>query len=98
MGCPASQWLTQIDHLRQAITEKVIGHGAAFKNFQKTGSIEYLFESSDYLDSPHITSIHVVCRGFAGPTKYLFESSDQLDSLQITNIHAGCRVYAGTTV
>jgi hypothetical protein len=47
--------MTKIDHLIQAITEKIIGHGAAFKNSQKTGSIEYLFESSDHPDSPQIT-------------------------------------------
>jgi hypothetical protein len=44
-------------HLIQAITEKVIGHGAAFKNSQKTGSTEYLFESSDHPDSPQISRI-----------------------------------------
>jgi hypothetical protein len=62
------QRVAQIDHLIQAVTEKVIGHGAAFKNSQKTGSIEYLFESSDHRDSPQITSIHAGCRGFAGAT------------------------------
>jgi len=39
------------------------------KNSQKTGSIEYLFESSDHPDSPHITSIHAGCWGLAGTTK-----------------------------
>jgi hypothetical protein len=62
--------VAQIDHLIQAVAEKVIGHGAAFKNSQKTGSIGYLFESSDHPDSPQITSIHAGCRGFAGATKY----------------------------
>jgi len=61
--------VTQIDHLIQAVAEKIIGHGAAFKNFKKTRSIEYLFESSDHQDSPHITSIHEGCRGFSGPTR-----------------------------
>jgi hypothetical protein len=37
------QWVAQIDHLIQVGTEKVIGHAAAFKNSQKTASIEYLF-------------------------------------------------------
>jgi hypothetical protein len=60
--------VAQIDHLIQAIAEKVIGHGAAFKNSQKTGSIEYLFESSDHPDSPQISSIHAGFRGFAGTT------------------------------
>jgi hypothetical protein len=62
--------VAQIDHLVQAVAEKVIGHGAAFKNSQKTGAIEYLFESYDHPDSPHITSIHAGCSGFAGPTFY----------------------------
>jgi hypothetical protein len=44
--------VAQIDHLIQAVAEKVTGHGAAFKNSQKTGSIEYLFESFDHPDSP----------------------------------------------
>jgi hypothetical protein len=61
--------MAQIDHLIQAVAEKVIGHGAAFKNSQKTGSIEYLFESSDHPDSPQISSIHAGLRGFAGTTK-----------------------------
>jgi len=52
------QWVAQIDHLVQAVAEKVIGHGAAFKNSQKTDSIEYLFESSGHPDSPQITSLH----------------------------------------
>ncbi|PUE49517.1 hypothetical protein B9Z45_15710 [Limnohabitans sp. 2KL-17] len=52
------QWVAQIDHLIQAVTEKVIGHGAAFTNYQKTDSIEYLFESFGYPDSPQITSVH----------------------------------------
>jgi hypothetical protein len=60
--------MAQIDHLIEAIAEKVIGHGAAFKNSQKTASIEYLFESSDHPDSPQITSIHGGSRGFAGAT------------------------------
>ncbi len=46
----------------------VIAHGAAFKNAQKTGSFEYLFESSDHPDSPHITIVHAGFRGFAEPT------------------------------
>jgi hypothetical protein len=58
--------VAQIDHLIQAITEKVIGHGAAFKDSQKTGSIEYLLESSDFPDSPQITSIKAGFRSFAG--------------------------------
>lgn len=62
------QRVAQIDHLIQAVAEKVIGHGAAFRNSQKTGSIEYLFESSDHPDLPHITSVHAACRGFAGTT------------------------------
>jgi hypothetical protein len=62
--------MAQIDHLIQAITEKVIGHGAAFKNSQKTGSIEYLSESSDHPDSPQSTSIHAGFRGFAGTTNF----------------------------
>jgi hypothetical protein len=57
--------VAQIDHLVQAVVGKGIGHVAAFKNSQKTGSIEYPFETSDYPDSPHITSIHEGCRGFA---------------------------------
>jgi hypothetical protein len=57
--------MAQIDHLIQAISEKVIGHGAAFKNPQKTGSIEYLFESCDHTDSPQITSIHAGYRSFS---------------------------------
>jgi hypothetical protein len=64
------QRMAQIDHLIEAVAEKVIGHGAAFKNSQKTGTIEYLFESSDHPDSPHITSIHAGFRGFAGTTRY----------------------------
>jgi hypothetical protein len=64
------QRVAQIDHLIQAVAEKVIGHGAAFKNSQKTGSIEYLFESSDYPDSPQITSIYADCRGFTGTITY----------------------------
>jgi hypothetical protein len=62
------QRVAQINHLIQAITEKVIGYGAAFKNSQKTGFIEYLFESSDYPDSPQITSIHAGCESLAGTT------------------------------
>jgi hypothetical protein len=46
------QRLAQIAHLDQAVTEIVIGHGAAFKNSQKTGFIEYLFESFDHPNSP----------------------------------------------
>jgi hypothetical protein len=65
------QRVAQIDHLVQAVAEKVIGHSAAFKNSQKTGFIEYLFESSDHPDSPQTTRIHVGFRGFAGPTPYL---------------------------
>lgn len=57
------QRVAQIDHLIEAVAEKVIGHGAAFKNSQKTGSIQYLFESYDHPDSPHITSIHA---GYGG--------------------------------
>jgi hypothetical protein len=53
----------------QAVAEKIIGHSAAFNNSQKTGTIEYLFESSDDPDSPQITSIHAGCRSFAGATK-----------------------------
>jgi hypothetical protein len=60
--------VAQIDHLVQEVTEKVSGHGAAFKNSQKTASIEYLFESSDHPDSPQITSVDAGCRGFAGAT------------------------------
>jgi hypothetical protein len=60
--------VAQIDHLIQAITKKVFGHGAAFKNSQKTSSIEYLFESSDHPYSPQISSIHAGFRGFAGAT------------------------------
>jgi hypothetical protein len=37
------QRVAQIDHLIQTVAGKVIGYGAAFKNAQKTGSIEYLF-------------------------------------------------------
>jgi hypothetical protein len=48
--------VAQIDHLVQAAAEKITGHGAAFKNSQKTGTIEYLFESSDHPDSIHPTS------------------------------------------
>jgi hypothetical protein len=58
--------MAQIDHLIEAVAEKVIGHGAAFKNSQKTGTIEYLFESSDHRESPQSISIHAGCRGFAG--------------------------------
>jgi hypothetical protein len=61
--------VAQIDHLIQAVAEKAIGNGADFKNSQKTGSIEYLFESSDHPDSPEITSIHKGYRGFTGTTK-----------------------------
>jgi hypothetical protein len=60
--------VAQIDQLVQAVAEKVIGHGAAFKNSQKTGYIECLFESFDHPDSPHITSIHAGFTGFAGAT------------------------------
>ena len=63
------QWMAQIDHLVLAITEKVIGHGAGFKNSQKTASIEYLFESFDHPDSPQINSIQGGFRSFAGTTK-----------------------------
>jgi hypothetical protein len=66
------QQVMQIDHLVQPVTEKVIGHGAAFKNSQKTGSIGYLFESSDYPDSPHIARAHEGCRGFAVSTTSRF--------------------------
>jgi hypothetical protein len=50
---------------------KVIGHVAAIKNSQKTGSIEYLFESNDHPDSPQITSIHAGFRSFAGAKPYI---------------------------
>jgi hypothetical protein len=60
--------VAQIDHLVEAVAEKVIGHGAAFKNSQKTDSIEYLFESFDHPDSPRISSIHAGFRDFAGAT------------------------------
>lgn len=50
----------------QADAERVIGQGAAFKNPQKTGTIEYLFASYEHPDSPLITSIHAVCRGVHG--------------------------------
>ena len=62
------QRVAQIDHLIQAVTEKVVGYGAAFKNSQETASIEYLFEIFDHPESPHITSIHEGSRGFAGMT------------------------------
>ena len=73
--CQFRKQTRQTAHLQQAqqkaLAEKVICHGAAFKNSQKTGSIEYLFESSDHPDSPHITSIHAGCRGFAGTTQFV---------------------------
>jgi hypothetical protein len=47
------QRVASIDRLIQTVTGKVIGHGAAFKNAQKTVVIEYLFESSDHPYSPH---------------------------------------------
>jgi hypothetical protein len=62
------QRVAQIDHLVQAVAEKIVGHGAAFKNSQKTASIEYLFESFGHRDSPQITSIHPGSKGFAGAT------------------------------
>jgi len=55
--------------LIEAVAEKVICHGTALKNSQKTGSIEYLFESSDHLGSPQITSVHAGFRGIAGQSK-----------------------------
>jgi hypothetical protein len=58
------QWMAQIDNLIRAITEKIIGQGAAFKNFQKRAWIEYLFESSVKPDSPQISTIHAGCRCF----------------------------------
>ena len=62
------QRVAKIDHVVQAVSKKVIGHGAAFKNSQETDSIEYLFESSGHPDSPQITSVHAGCRSFAGAT------------------------------
>src|SRR5574343_1079548 len=64
------QWMAQIDHLVQAVAEKIIGHGVAFKNSQKTPSIEYVFGSSDHRHSPQIACIHAGFRGFAGWTCY----------------------------
>ena len=66
MGVPPKDGANQSSV--QAVAEKIIGHGAAFKNSQKTGTIEYLFESSEHPDSPQKTSIHAACRGFAGAT------------------------------
>ncbi|WP_346308934.1 hypothetical protein [Limnohabitans sp.] len=43
--------MAQIDHLVYSVAQKVIGHGVAFKNSQKTAFIEYLFEFFDHLDS-----------------------------------------------
>jgi hypothetical protein len=40
--------VAQIDHLIQAVTDKVVGHGATFKNSPKTASIEYLFGNFDH--------------------------------------------------
>jgi len=60
--------VAQIDHLIQAVAEKIVGHGAAFKNSQKTDSIEYVFGSFEHSESPQIASIHAGCRGFAGAT------------------------------
>jgi len=72
--------MAQIDHLAQAVAEKIIGHGAAFKNSQKTGTIEYLFESSEHPDAPQKTSIHAACRGFAGVTHYTASPKTVKDS------------------
>jgi hypothetical protein len=62
------QRIAQIDHLVQAVGQKVIVHGGAFKDSQKTGVIGYLIESFDHPDSPHFTSVHAGCRGFTGAT------------------------------
>lgn len=62
------QWMAKIDHLVQAVTQKIICHGAAFKNSQKTPSIEYVFGGSDHRHSPQIACIHAGFRGFAGRT------------------------------
>jgi hypothetical protein len=35
------QRMAQIDQLIQAVVEKVVGHGDAFKNSKKTGAIEW---------------------------------------------------------
>jgi hypothetical protein len=51
-----------------AFVEKVIGHGVAFKNSQKTEYIEYLFESSGHPHPPQILNIHECYRSFAGAT------------------------------
>jgi hypothetical protein len=65
-----------------------IGHGAAFKNSQKTGFIESLFESSDHPDSPQITSVHAGCRGFAGVTTYVQPLSPGKSKLRLEHIAA----------
>lgn len=39
--------VAQIDHLIQAIAEKIIVHGTTFKSCRKSGSIEYVFGSSE---------------------------------------------------
>jgi hypothetical protein len=49
--------VAQIDHLIQAITEKVIGHSAAFKKSQKTDPLEYLFDIFEHPNSPQIAKI-----------------------------------------
>jgi hypothetical protein len=68
------QRMAEIDHLIQAVPEKVNGQGTDFKNTQKTGSIENLFESSDHMDSRQITCVHASRRGFAGTANCKSES------------------------
>ena len=58
--------VAQIDHLVQAVAEEIVGHGAAFKNSQKTALIEYVFGSFEYSESPQIASIHADCRVLQG--------------------------------
>jgi hypothetical protein len=44
--------VAQIDHVIQATPEKIIGHGAALKNYQEIASIEYQSGRFDHSDSP----------------------------------------------
>lgn len=47
------QWMTQVDHLIEAVTEKIGARGhVRSRNSQKTGSIEYLFGSIGYSKTP----------------------------------------------
>jgi len=79
--------VAQIDHLIKAVTEKVNGHGAAFKNSQKTGVAENLFERFNHPDSPQLTSLHSGFRTFAVMTNQVHTAEDLLIIKKVCDIY-----------